>query len=65
MSVETVQDGVDGRIERFLMDAFISNRSIDPQAVAEELVRKGVDLPLADLHQRVRLAANGLSVRLK
>jgi len=65
MSLDTVEDAVQGRIERYLMDAFISNRSVDPQAVAEELVRAGATIPVEDLSKRVRTAANGLGVRLK
>ncbi len=65
MSVDTVDNAVRERIERYLTDAFIGDRSIDPQAVAEELIRKGVDQPLEDLTKQVRLAANGLGVKVR
>lgn len=60
-----IEDAVQERIERYLMDAFISNRSVDPNAVAKELVRKGIDMPVEHLSDRVRATANGLGVRLK
>jgi hypothetical protein len=65
MSLDTVEDAVQSRIERYVMDAFIANRSVDPQAVAEELIRSGATAPIEDLSKRVRTAATGLGVRLK
>ena len=65
MSVDVVEDPVQMRIVRYLTDAFITERAIDPAAVAQDLIHSGLNLPAEDLKSRVRAIANGIGVRMK
>jgi hypothetical protein len=59
--VSALQDS----IFRYLTDAFIAGRAIDPDEVATALQKKFPDVAHAELTDQVVRAANGIGVRLK
>ena len=52
-------------IFRYLSDAFIAGRAIDPGEVATSLQKTFPDVAHAELTDKIVRAANGIGVRLK
>ena len=53
------------RVYRFVSDAFIADRAIDPEEAAASLQKSFPDIAQAELADTVLRAANGIGARLK
>ncbi len=53
------------QVYRFVSDAFVADRAIDPAEVATSLQKDFPDIAHAELADAVLRAANGIGVRLK